>query len=111
MAVTDPSVISFCNNFTRVAADKRAQDYYFAKKVNDVWNSGLSALIPNDATVIADGAAPNGTSTAGGDGRRLIKGADVWLLVSRCQEIITDFEANGNARLNTVLACAVNPGS
>ena len=111
MAVTDPSAIAFCNNYIRPGADKRAQDYYFAKSLNDVWNSGLSALIPNDATVIADGAAPNGTTTAGGDGRRLIKGSDVWLLATRCQEIITDFEASGNAKLNTVLACAVNPGT
>jgi hypothetical protein len=111
MAVTDPSAISFANNYVRPAADKRAQDYYFAKATLQQWNSGLSALFPNDATVIADGAAPNGTSTAGGDGRRLIKGSDVNNVINRCQEIVTDFEATGSAKLTTILAVAVNPGS
>lgn len=110
MAVTDPSAIAFCNNYVRVAADKRAQDYYWAKRTLQQWNSGLSALFPNDATVVADGAAPNGTTTVGGDGRRLIKGSDVNNVINRCQDIITDFEATTNAKLNTILAVAVNPG-
>lgn len=109
MAVTDPSAIAFCNNYIRPAADRRAQDYYFAKVVLGLWNSGLSSLFPNDSTVVADGAAPNGLNTTGGDGRRLIKGSDVNNLVNRCSEIVTDFEATSSAKLNTILAVAVNP--
>ena len=105
MAVTDTSAIAFCNKYVRTAADERAKDYYRAKiTVNQWFAQNMSALIPNDSTAVNDGAQqPNG------DGRPVITGAMVNNIITRCQDIITDFEATSNAKLNTVLQVAVNP--
>lgn len=100
--VTDVNAIRFCNTRARVVADMMAKLYYEATLVVNEWNAqGLSALIPNDTTVVSDGAAI--------DGRPQITGAMVTNIVTRCQERITDMTATSNAKLNTVLAVAVNP--
>jgi hypothetical protein len=60
----------------------------------------MSALILNTTDVIVDGAAT--------DGRSVITGAKATSIITRAQEIITDYEAASNAKLNTVLQVAVN---
>ncbi len=105
---TNPVAIAFCNNFARRAADKRAQDYYFAKATVAEWNAlGGATLIPNSATeVIRDSANP---VTGTGDGRPQLTGDKVNALITRCQEIIADFDATSSAKLNTVLQVSPNP--
>jgi hypothetical protein len=101
MAVTDPEVIIFSNTRARVMADIRERDYNTAKRFKLEWDTrGLNAKIPNDATVIPDQAAT--------DGRKIITGADLYNLYNRCTDIITDFEATSNAKLNQVVKISVN---
>lgn len=101
--ITDSEAIKFCNEEVRPAADKLAQAYKFVKTVVDKWNANsMSTKIPdNAADDIIDGSAT--------DGRHPLTGEDVNLLVTRCQELITDYEATSNAKLNTIIKVAVNP--
>ena len=78
------------------------RNYFRAKAIVDQWNAqSLSAVIPNDASPIMDGADT--------DGRSLITGANVTNIITRAMEVIADYEAGSNAKLNTVLKVAVNP--
>lgn len=109
MAITNPQAIAFSDQKDRRAADKFAQLYYWAKLVVNEWNAGsLSSLITNTADVIRDSASPTDDIGTGGDGRHVITGAQATAIITRCQELIADFEANNNAKLNTILAVAVN---
>lgn len=101
--ITNPQDVAFCNDRLRVAADKLAQAYYFANATLDVWfANGHSSSIPNNANdTVIDGSLT--------DGRPILTGQDVHTMMSRISEIVTDYEASGNAKLNTVLAVSVNP--
>ena len=101
--ITNVEAVRFCNEKVRVAADKLAQAYYFAAAVQQEWfANNLSALITNSAEDnVVDGSAS--------DGRHPITGADATNIITRCSELITDMEANSNAKLNTVLNVSVNP--
>jgi len=102
--ITDAEAIRFCNEWVRPAADRLAQHYYTAKAITQEWNArSLSVKIPNTADVIVDGSG----STE--DGRPGITAAQATAIITRAQEIVTDYEATSNAKLNTVLAAAVNP--
>lgn len=57
------------------------------------WFAEFSADIPNDATEVAPG----------------ITGAELTNMIVRCSEMKTDMEANGSAKLNTVLAVSDLP--
>lgn len=101
MAVSDPEVLVFANSVARVMADLRVRDYNAAKRFKQEWDiRSLSTKIPNDATVVPDGAAT--------DGRKQITGADLYNLYNRCSDIITDFEASANAKLNQLVRVSVN---
>lgn len=101
---TNAEAIAFSNQKARLMADAMAQSYFSAKVIVDQWNAdSLSSIILNTTDLIVDGSAT--------DGRNPATGAEVTNIITRAQEIITDYEANGNAKLNTVLAMAVNTGS
>jgi len=104
MAITDPQAVRFCNEKIRSAADNLAQAYNHANRVVNEWTSfGGVALIPNDAGEdVIDGSAT--------DGRPPITGADVNNIINRLSERLTDYEAGGNAKLNTILRVAPNQG-
>ena len=57
------------------------------------WFAEFSATIPNDATEVAPG----------------LTGAEITNLIVRCSEQTEDMQANGNAKLNTVLAVSDLP--
>ena len=100
--ITDPQAIRFCNERVRLAANRLAQAYNFAKEVSAEWNAhGGDKLVPNTDDPVIDGSAI--------DGRPPITGTKVNLLVNRLSELITDYEANGNAKLNTILAVSPKP--
>ena len=102
--IVDPRAISFTGEKARVAADKIAQAYYFAKIVVDEWFAeGLSSVITNSSDDIIEDAAYFG------DGRKVVTGAEVTNIMTRCIDLVNDMEANSNAKLNTVLNVAVNP--
>lgn len=102
--ITNAQAVKFCNETIRPAANDLAQLYYRAKRVTQEWTAQeMSTLIANtDADTVIDGSAE--------DGRPIIQGDDVHNIVNRCNELISDYEATTNAKLNTVLAVATNAG-
>lgn len=101
MAIDNPAAVRFANEKVRVAADRLAQAYYFAKRVKDEWYANVMGdLFPSGGGTVLDRAAT--------DGRHVIDRDDVVLLINRCEDLITDLEANANAKLNTILQVAVN---
>lgn len=102
--MTDPEVIRFANEELRPAADALAQLYYRATALLDYYYaSGISTTLggaePSD--VIEDGAAT--------DGRHAITVADALNLLTRLSEYRDDKIDPNPAKLNTILALAVNP--
>jgi hypothetical protein len=99
--ISDPQAVRFCNERVRPAADRFAQLYWWAKAVAAEWEAqGIAAKIPNDASVILDGAAT--------DGRPIITGADVNTMAARVAEFIALLEATGSAKLSQILKVSVN---
>jgi len=99
--ITNPEAVRFCNERVRVVADRLAQAYTLAKQVQAEWfANSMAELLPNDGSLVIDGSAT--------DGRHPITGANVTNIITRCGELITDYEANTNAKLNTVLGVAVH---
>lgn len=113
MPITNPEAVRFCNERVRVVADRLAQAYYFAKSVLDEWNAnnyGGTILSNSDpSAVIRDQASPSDDVGTGGDGRKVITTNDVHNLINRCSDLVTDHEAGGGAKRNTILNVAVNP--
>lgn len=103
-AITDPAAVAFANQKIRPMADAMAQNYATCKAIVNAWNAlTMSAKITNTADIISDGSAT--------DGRNQITGAQATAIVTRAQEVIADYEATSNAKLNTVLQVAVNSGA
>ena len=101
MANTNPTAIAFSNDKARVMADCMATSYYTAKSIVNEWNANsISSIIPNDSTLIADCAAT--------DGRNQVTGAQITNIITRAMEIIADYEASSDAKLNTVQQVKVN---
>jgi hypothetical protein len=100
-----PGIIVRPTYVARVMADLRVRDYNAAKRFKqeaDIRGMFSGATkIPNDATVIPDGAAA--------DGRKIITGADLYNLYNRCADIIADFEATTNAKLNQLARISPAP--
>jgi len=61
--------------------------YRRAKFLLDRWNSGMSDAVQNDTTEYYDG----------------VTGIDIHNFINRCSELVTDYETNTSAKLNTVL--------
>lgn len=104
MAINNPEAIRFSNEKVRVAANRLAQAYNFSRAALDEWYArNMGAQFPVGGGIVEDGATS--------DGRPVIDGNDVTLLVSRLSELTTDYEADSNAKLNTILKIAPNPQS
>lgn len=101
MDITNPEATKFCNEKIRVMADILGQAYFSAKAIKAEWDANnMGALLPVSSDVVVDGAAT--------DGRHVITGNDAQGIIARAGELITDLEANGGAKLNTILNVAVN---
>jgi peptidoglycan hydrolase-like protein with peptidoglycan-binding domain len=102
--IVDPAAISFCNTKVRPTADVMLQMYWTAKSIIATWNAlTMSGKIPNDASVIVDGAAT--------DGRNIINGIQATAIITQATNFVATFEAGGNAVLNVITQVAVNGGS
>ncbi len=103
--ITDPTAVAFCNENVRVAANQLAQAYNNATAIVAQWTAlgGASFIANEPLDEVIDGAQ--------NDGRPVINGADVNNIINRLAEIITDFEAGGSAKLNTILQVAPHPQS
>jgi hypothetical protein len=104
--------VAFSNTRIRPMSDLLYSAYLSAKKLVQEWNSqNVSAVIPNDATIIGDGATT--------DGRPQITDSQATTIVTRCQDLINWMEGSQaiaagdgtKAVLNTVTACEVNGDS
>lgn len=106
MANTNVQAVAFCNGRIRPAADTLYGTYLTCKKLlDDYSNQGISAVIPNDATLVADGSAT--------DGRPPMTNAQAITIVTRAQEFVTWAEGTGAlaqvaGRLGTIAAVEVN---
>jgi hypothetical protein len=102
--VDNTTAVRFVNEQIRPAADRLAQAYYKAKQVRNEWYAmNMGDLLPVGGGEVLDGAAS--------DGRHVITADDAVLLINRLEDLIADYEASGNAKLNTVLKPAVNTGA
>lgn len=100
--ITDPAATGFSNDVVRRVAEALRNTYASCKATVAHWNAtGMSSKITNTADEIEDGAAT--------DGRNVITGSDATSIITRCMELITDYEAAGNAKLNTVEKPSVRP--
>ncbi len=100
--ITNPTAVAFCNEKVRRVADALAEHYFRAKEIIAEWLArGGADFVANDpAAEVIDGAQE--------DRRPVIDGADVNNIINREVEFVADMEADDFAKLNTVLAVAVN---
>ena len=102
--ITNAQAVAFSNNRIRPMADLLYTAYQTAKSIVDQWNAqDVSSVLPNTTDPIVDGSAQ--------DGRPPITGAKATNVITRCQDLIADYEASSNAKLNTVTAVQVNGGA
>ena len=100
--IDNPQAVKFCNENIRIAADKIAHVYYFAKATVDEWvanNMGEKIPVSND--IIDDGSIT--------DGRPVITGNDVTVMMYALQNLVADFEASDKSKLNSILKISPNP--
>jgi hypothetical protein len=110
MANVNPQAVSWANTRARVLADLLESAYLSCKKYKAEWDAqGLSAVIPNDATLVADGSAV--------DGRPPCKNSTCNDLYTRATDFITWYEGGSGPTVtgggtfgvaNTVRAIEVN---
>ena len=102
MEIDNVQAIRFCNEVIRPLADQAAQLNMRAISMIDQWFAQeLGNIIPNDTgQYIMDGSDS--------DGRPIMSGADVVNLVTFAMGYRDDLAASGNAKLNAILAAAVN---
>lgn len=103
MAIDNPQCVRFANEQIRILADVMTSAYWTAKavKANYYANPDLGDIFyAGIAEEVLDGSAT--------DGRPIITGNDVMGLITRAEELITDLEANNNAKLNVLLGIQVN---
>ena len=99
--ITNAEAVRFSNERIRVAANKLNAAYKCAREVQDEWYANnMGTLFPTGEGPVVDGSVT--------DGRHPISADDVLLLITRLSELTTDYEANSNAKLNTILNVATN---
>lgn len=93
MANTTPQAVAFANGRARPLADLLISAYLSSKAFAQQWTAqGVASVIPNDATLIADGSAT--------DGRTPITDGDINILLAQAQSIIALFEGATGAPAN-----------
>jgi hypothetical protein len=107
---TNQQAINFCNQKLRPAIDAVVTAYMSMFTLSQEWAaSGVAAVIPNDGNLVQDGATPASGQNA--DGRAPITDAAVNAVISTCNALIADFQANNNAILEVFAPYQVNAKS
>lgn len=102
MPNSNPQAVRVANEKLRPLADKLGQLYNLIKALAaEASAENWTALFPNDATVIDDGADV--------DGRAPVTNAEMATLIGVGSAYLTFMEQNSNANRNVVLKIAVNP--
>lgn len=100
--IDNPQAVKFCNENIRIASDKIAQVYYFAKATVDEWvANNMGEKIPVSDDIIDDGSTT--------DGRPVITGNDATGMIYILQDMIAEFEELNKTKLNSILKIAPNP--
>lgn len=104
--ITNPEAVAFSNNEIRRMNDMRVALYRTSKQFLADWTAkGMGTVFANAADVVIDGATVlSGTA----DGRHPLTSQDANNAFARASEMVTDFEANTNLKLNQALVIAVN---
>lgn len=109
MPNANPQAVAWANNKARPLADELRRAYLSCKAFVQMWTAqSLAAVIPNDATIITDGAAT--------DGRAQVTNAQINVLFAHASNLIAYFEGATGAptnnasfqNFNQVNAIAVN---
>jgi len=103
MPIDNPQAVRFCNEQIRILADTLLTALRTAQAVREFYyaHPELETLFhQNVSEFVEDGSAT--------DGRPRMTGNDVLALITRADELVADYQANSNAKLNTVLRAAVN---
>ena len=102
MAVSDQEVIRFANERARPTADAILRALRTAERFKEEWDvRELSTKVPNDETVIPDGADV--------DGRKQARGVDLYNLYNRCGDLITLVRTqDAGARYTQLVEISVN---
>lgn len=103
MPIDNPQAVRFCNEQVRILADTLLSAYRTAQAVREFYyaHPDLGDLFYNNSSeLVEDGSAT--------DGRPRMTGNDVLALITRADELVADYQATSNAKLNTVLKAAVN---
>ncbi len=100
--ITNPIAVTFANTELRRFNDHTLANYRTAKQLSiDYTAKGISAILGATGTdVIVDGAAT--------DGRAPMTVANVNNIMARANEIVADYEANTNIKINQAAAVSVN---
>lgn len=99
--ITNAEAVTFSNEKIRTAANKLNSAYKAAYEVVAEWTAnGGGEMIPNTSDAVIDGSST--------DGRHPITGIHANNIINRLSELKADYEANGAAKLNTILQVATN---
>ena len=97
--INNPEAVQFTKVLARPAADAIAYAYWLAKKTLAEWYSNdLGSVITNTSDLVTDGNP------------KPVTGAQVTSVITRASELVADLEADGSAKLNTILAATTLSG-
>lgn len=111
-AITTPLIVRFANEKIRVSADQWSQSYWTAKSLlAQAASQGISASIPNDSTIIDDGADVDGRPVMTGQVAHAIlqvAAVVVHFVESAPVDPVTGVPTGAPPPLAAIMACAVN---
>jgi len=100
--ITNPEVVKFANEKIRRLNDMHVAHYRTCKEFKAEWDTlGYGAIFAvSNSDVVVDGAPA--------DGRHAMTSFDANNAYNRASEVVADYEANTNTKLNQANAIAVN---
>ena len=100
--ITNPEVVAFANEKIRRLADMHVAHYRTCKQFKTLWDTlGYGAIFAvSNSDVVVDGSAT--------DGRHTMTSFDANNAYNRASEVVTDYEASANTKLNQANAIATN---
>lgn len=99
--ITNPEAVRFCNEVIRPLANAIYAAYKKCREGRDEFvANNMGSLLPDTADLVVDGSAT--------DGRHPITGEDVNNIVTLANELLTNYEADTNAKLNELLNVCTN---
>jgi predicted TPR repeat methyltransferase len=101
--INDIQAVTFCNTKLRMVADVLQTAVESSQTMTAYWNAHpeLGTLFTNNMSgKVLDGAAT--------DGRPIITGNDVLIMIGLLNTLVSEYAANSNQNMNGLLRVAVN---